>query len=292
VPDLAAVPATLGAELDAAAALLSDAGVAEPRREARRLWAALAGMRPGDVWLRRDDPSDPRTTARFRAAVGERADGVPLAYAARTVAFRTLELAIDRRALIPRPETEGLVELVLEWGRGRGERRAGSGGIAADIGTGSGCIALSLAVEGSFERVIAIDQSDAAATLARENVARVAPPVPVDVRLGDLLAPLGDTRCRVVVANPPYLTEDEWIALEPAVRDCEPKRALTSGADGLEATRRLLAGARLVLEPGGLLAVEIDERRSEAVRALAEAAGWRVSIHRDVFGRPRYALAA
>lgn len=291
VPDSATVSATLGAELDAAAAVLGEAGVAEPRREASRLWAAIAGVRPGDAWLRRAGPSDPRTTARFRTAVRERAGGVPLAYAAGSVAFRTLELAIDRRALIPRPETEGLVDLVLQWCGENGERRAGSGGVAADVGSGSGCIALALAAEGAFERVIATDQSEAAATLARENVARVAPSVPVEVRVGDLLAPLADVRCRVVVANPPYLTEDEWIALEPAVRDCEPKAALSSGADGLDATRRLLAGARDVLEPGGLLALEIDERRAEAVRRLAEVAGWRMRIHQDVFGRPRYALA-
>lgn len=292
VPDLAAVPATLGAELDAAAAFLGDAGVAEPRREAGRLWAAIAGVHPGDAWLRRDGHSEPRTTARFRAAVRERANGVPFAYAAGTAAFRTLDLASDRRALIPRPETEGLVELVLQWCRENGERGEGSGRIAADIGTGSGCIALSLAVEGPFERVIATEASAEAAALARQNVARVAPPVPVEVREGDLLAPLGDTHCRVVVANPPYLTEDEWIGLEPSVRDCEPRMALASGADGLETTRRLLTGARAVLEQGGLLALEIDERRAEAVRLLAQAAGWRVSIHRDVFGRPRYALAA
>ena len=291
MPDLATAHMSIGVELDAAAVLLGDAGVAEPRREANRLWAAIAGGRPGDAWLRRDGPADPRTTTRFREAVRDRADGVPFAYAAGTAAFRVLELAIDRRALIPRPETEGLVDLVLQWCRENGEWGVGSGGIAADVGTGSGCIALSLAVEGSFEQVIATDQSAAAVSLARENVARVAPAIPVDVRLGDLLAPLGDAHCRVVVANPPYLTEDEWTALEPAVRDCEPKDSLASGADGLETTRRLLAGTRAVLEPGGLLALEIDERRADAVRLLAEAAGWRVSIHRDVFGRPRYALA-
>lgn len=285
MPDLTMVEATLGAELDAAAVCLEGAGVTDPRREAVRLWAAVAGVRPGDAWLRRDRAADPGTTERFRTAVRRRANGVPAAYAAGTAAFRTLELAIDRRALIPRPETEGLVDLVLASCGGR------AGGIAADVGTGSGCIALSLAVEGAFARVIATDLSAAAATLARENVARVAPSVPVDVRVGDLLTPLGGERCRVVVANPPYLTEDEWTALVPSVRDCEPKIALASGSDGLEATRRLLAGARAVLEPGGLLALEIDERRADVVGDLAGAAGWQVSIHRDVFGRPRYALA-
>lgn len=292
VPDsLAAAlpPAGLGTELDAAAVLLGDAGVAEPRREAVRLWAALSGIRPGDVWLRRAGPARADTLARFRAAVGQRAAGAPFAYAVGTASFRTLELAIDRRALIPRPETEGLVDLVLRWS---GKRGAGSGGVVADVGTGSGCIALALASEGPFARVIATELSEAAAALAQENVERVAGPVPVEVRVGDLLAPLAGTRCRAIVANPPYLTDGEWRALDPAVRDWEPRAALSSGADGLAATRDLLAGARAALERGGLLALEIDERRAEAVRRLGVAAGWQVTIHQDLFGRPRYALAA
>jgi release factor glutamine methyltransferase len=278
---------SLGAELDAAADELARAGVPEPMREAARLWAALDGVGAGAVWLRRASTAAVETTARFHSAVRRRAAGVPFAYAAGTAAFRTLELAIDPRALIPRPETEGLVELVLQWS---GEGKAG-GGVAADIGTGSGCIALALASEGSFERVIATELSEAAASLARENVARVSPPVAVEVRVGDLLAPIADLRCRVIVANPPYLTEGEWEALDPAVRHHEPALALVSGADGLSATRRLLAGARAVLEPGGLLALEIDERRAPAVQEIAAAAGWTVSVHQDLFGRPRYILA-
>ncbi len=288
---LAAAPASLGAELDATAVVLARAGVPDPRREAARLWAALSGIGTGEVWRQRESTAAAETTARFRGAVRRRAAGVPFAYAAGTAAFRTLELAIDHRALIPRPETEGLVELVLTWCRTRQEHSDDTGGIAADIGTGSGCIALALAVEGSFQRVIATDVSATAAGLARENVARVSPPVAVEVRVGDLLAPIGDLRCRVIVANPPYLTHDEWTALDPAVRHFEPALALASGADGLFATRRLLNGARGVLEPGGLLALEIDERRAPAVRKIALAAGWGVSVHQDLFGRPRYILA-
>jgi release factor glutamine methyltransferase len=107
-----------------------------------------------------------------------------------------------------------------------------------------------------------------------------------------MLAPLAGERCRAVVANPPYLTDEEYAALDPSVRQFEPREALVSGADGLDATRTLLAGARAVLEPGGLLAFEIDERRADQVRALAAAFGWtRVTVHQDLFGRPRYALA-
>ncbi len=285
MPETAA-GASLAAQLEAAAATLARSDVPEPRREAAALWGALAGCSPGAVWVERDRPAAPELVAVFRPAVARRAAGTPLAYATGRAAFRTLDLAVDRRALIPRPETEGLVELVLRWAAGT------PGGVAADIGTGTGCIALALAMEGQFERVIATDNSGEAAALARENVARVRTRVPVEVRVGNLLAPLAAERCRVIVANPPYLTEEEWAALDPAVREFEPKPALASGPDGLVATRALLGAARAMLEPGGLLALEIDERRPAAVQALAHDAGWgHVHIHQDLFGRPRYALA-
>jgi release factor glutamine methyltransferase len=141
--------------------------------------------------------------------------------------------------------------------------------------------------------VIAVERDPAAAALARENVARVAPPTSVEVREGDWLEPLGDGRYRVIVANPPYLTEAEWAALDPAVRDHEPRAALASGPDGLDATRAILAGAAGRLTADGALALEIDERRAEAVRDLSGAMGWRrVAIHDDLFGRPRYAVAS
>lgn len=281
-----ASPASLASLLESGAAALLRSGVREPRREAAALWSALAGCSPGAAWIERDRPAAPALIVDFREAVARRAAGMPAAYATGRVAFRTLELAVDRRALIPRPETEGLVELVLRWAAGK------PGGVAADIGTGTGCIALALATEGRFERVLATDSSVEAASLARENVAQVRPGVPVEVRVGDLLAPLAADRCRVIVVNPPYLTDGEWAALDPAVREFEPQAALVSGPDGLDATRTLLREARAVLEPGGLLALEIDERRPAAVHALAHAAGWgHVNIHQDLFGRPRYALA-
>ena len=287
MPDRAAPPATIGATLAEAADRLSAAGLRGARREATMLWAAVApaGTTPGDVWLRRDRHAAPELVERFWRAVRERARGVPFAYAVGRTVFRTLELGIDPRALIPRPETEELVDHVL---RGVGA----PGGVVADIGTGCGCIALSLAVEGRFDRVIAVERSPGAAALARENVASVHPPVPVEVREGDWLAPLVAERCRAVVANPPDLTEAEYADLDPAVRLYEPREALESGRDGLAATRTLLVGARPLLEPGGLVAFEIDERRADAVQALARDAGWsRVRVYDDLFGRPRFLLA-
>ena len=195
--------------------------------------------------------------------------------------------------LIPRPETEGLVDLVLAYGKR--DTRNGKRGLVADIGTGSGCIALALAVEGDFEKIVAVERSPAAAALARENVERVAPKTPVEIREGNLLAPLVDKGergiYRVIVANPPYLTESEFAELDASVREFEPREALVSGASGLDATRGIFAGAGALLEPGGLLVLEIDERRSDAVGALARDYGWNVAIHNDVFGCPRYALS-
>src|SRR5437762_1492353 len=136
------------------------------------VWAAVSGTTVGDAWLRRDEPKSPELLARYREAVAQLERGVPFAYAVGSAGFRTLDLKIDRRALIPRPETEGLVELVLA---------RCSSGLAADIGTGCGCIALSLAVEGRFERIVAVEQSPAAAALARENLQRVAPTTPIEI---------------------------------------------------------------------------------------------------------------
>src|SRR5881392_177604 len=223
---------------------------------------------------------------------GTRWSSAPFAYAVGRVGFRTLDLQIDPRALIPRPETEGLVELVLRAMRETGNGKGETWGAVADIGTGCGCIALALAVEGAFERVIAVERSPQAAALARENVALLQPPLPVEVREGDLLGPLAGERYRAIVSNPPYLTEAEYAALDPAVRLFEPREALVSGADGLTATRALLEGAAALLEPGGCVVLEIDERRADAARALARRHGWsRVAVYDDLFGRPRFLLA-
>ena len=291
MPDaLSARRPSIAQTLALAAGQLERAGVGHGQREATSLWAAVAGVARGEVWLRRDDAPAEAVAAHFWEAVQRRSSGVPFAYAVGRVAFRRLELRLDPRALIPRPETEGLVELVLQEA---GMRDAGCGmrGMVADIGTGCGCIALSLAVEGKFDRVLAVESSPGAAQLARENVARIRPPTPVEVREGDLLGPLAGARFWAIVANPPYLTTAEYAALDPAVREFEPREALESGADGLDATRALLAGAAPLLEPGGLLALELDERRTDRVRALAREHGWsRALIHDDLFGRPRYAL--
>lgn len=261
-----------------AAGQLSAAG-GDGIREARWLWEAVSRFGRAALFLSQV-PEDTELEA-FARAVERRVRGEPLAHVTGTMQFRHLTLAADRRALIPRPETEGLVELALA---------RVSTGRAADIGTGSGCIALALAAEGSFDAVVGIDTSPGALALARQN--RVWTGLPVRLVQGDLCSPLASGAYDLVIANPPYLTAGEYTRLDPSVRDWEPREALASGPDGLEATRRLVDEARRPLRAGGWLVLELDTARAEASAALARRAEWEfVEVHDDLFGRARYLTA-
>jgi release factor glutamine methyltransferase len=263
------------------AAALAAGGVPESRREAGRIWADLSGSTPGEGIRLADRPADPALVPRFRRAIERRAAGEPLPYVTGVVGFRRLTLRADRRALIPRPETEGLVELVLA--------QAPTGRVV-DVGTGTGSIALALAQEGRYDSVLAVDCSAEALRLAREN--RSFTGIDIGLVRSDLLEAFGSDGFDVIVSNPPYLTEAEYEQLDPAVRDWEPRAALPSGVDGLDATRRLFRHAADCLRRGGLLALEVDASRAEAVSELGRTPGWTgVTVHHDLFGRARYVLA-
>jgi release factor glutamine methyltransferase len=278
VPDLAL---TLSEILAEGRARLAEAGVLEPAREVLRLWADLTDEQPARALLDRTRQVDPAVAAKFMDGVGRRAEGEPLAYVTGWIGFRRLELRIDRRALIPRPETEGLVDLVLE--------RVPEGRVA-DLGTGSGCIALSLATEGRYELVLGIDRSEDALALAGEN-RRLTAAAATLIR-ADLLSGITPGSLDAVVSNPPYITEREYAELDPSVRGWEPREALVSGPDGLDATVRLLDEARRVVRPRGWLMVEVDAGRAAAAAALARGLGWgAVELRVDLFGRERYLLA-
>jgi release factor glutamine methyltransferase len=282
---------TIGDVLVEATRVLDRVKVPDPRREAMTIWARLARVKPGELWLRRGEDAPLPVLARFRAALERRVQGEPLAYVLGVAGFRTLEVAVDRRVLIPRPETEGLVERVLAWGDERKGPEEGWG-TAADVGTGSGCIALSLAVEGKFDRVIATDSSADALEVAAGNARLVAPDAPVELRQGPGLEPLRQEALDVVVSNPPYLTEGEHALLDPAVKNYEPIEALVSNGDGMRHTAQLIEQSRALLTDGGLLAVEIDSTRAEKTLNLARQAGWvSARIESDLFGRPRYLIA-
>lgn len=286
MPDLAA--RTVAAVVAEGAAQLAAASAVDARREAAVLWAGVTGRASaGAAWLERETAALPADAEAFARAVRRRLAGEPVAYVIERAAFRTLDLHVDRRVLIPRPETEGLVERVL----GVAERGARWGRVA-DVGTGSGCIALSLAVEGRFREVVATDLSSDALDVARANAATLGLADLITFREGDLLVPIAEGGFDVIVSNPPYVTAAEYAALEPGVRDFEPRAALVAGADGLATTTILLDGARRLLVDGGLLAIEVDSERAPRALALARAGAWAdVRIEHDLFGRPRYLLA-
>lgn len=278
MPDLAVTGVAL---VTAGEARLRAAGVPEPGREALRIWADLLGTGPAAAFLERHRPFGPAEEAAYRRAVERRAAGEPLAYVTGRAGFRRLDLRIDRRALIPRPETEGLVEGLLV--------RAPTGRVA-DVGTGSGCIALSLATEGRYEVVAAVDRSADALELARANRKLVGAAV-VLVR-GDLTSALAAESLDALISNPPYLTDAEYAALDPSVAAWEPAAALASGRGGMDATARLLDDGRRVLIVGGWIALEVDATRAQAAAGLARGLGWTdVEVGVDLFGRERYLFA-
>lgn len=222
-----------------------------------------------------------------RNAAGAIRGGMPFAYAIGRANFRHLTLKVDRRVLIPRPETELMVDIALEVTGGRG--------VIADVGTGSGAIALALAAEGAFDRVIGTDISDDALDVARANLDAIPDDrrAVVDFRAGDLCVPLVGETFTAIVSNPPYIAVPERAALPAAVRDWEPSLALFAGDDGMDAIHRLVRDAADLLAPGGALVVEIDSNRGALARACAETdSRWeQVCIRLDLTGRDRFLLA-
>jgi release factor glutamine methyltransferase len=258
----------------------------DAKRESRLLAAAVLECAPGEIARRMDEPLPDSDRDRIIAAAERRARGEPLAYAVGTAPFRHLVLRVDHRVLIPRPETEGLVEATLEATRHR------AGGIAVDIGTGSGAIALALATEGQFDRVVATDVSADALEVARLNAQAVHPRIPVEFRLGSDLAPLEGLRAHVIVSNPPYIAYDEASALPASVRDWEPATALFAADGGMARYDVLLAESQRFLEPGGVLVLELDARRAGETATRAERLGWLdIRILRDLSGRERVLVA-
>jgi release factor glutamine methyltransferase len=262
---------------------LRQAGIPEPRKQAFRIWSELCGVSQAEALLGEHRPIPPSQAAGFRAAIQRRTAGEPVAHVTGWAGFRHLMLRSDRRALIPRPETEGLVDLLLQHVRS---------GTVVDVGTGTGCLALSLAQEGDFTLVVGVDCSSDALALARCNRKLLGRGARVSLVRADLCGALEPGSCDALVSNPPYLTVREYAGLDPSVREWEPALALQSGEDGMEATVRLLTEGQVVLRPGGWLALEVDCTRAGVAARLAVERGWEsVSIHVDLFGRERYLLA-
>lgn len=270
---------------------LEGRGVRNARLEVEHLLADTLGTDRLQLYLDFERPLGAEELAAFRPRLRERARRRPLQYILGRTDFRELTLRTDPRALIPRPETEELVDRLLTWAR-----RTGREGLRAlDIGTGTGAIALSLLREGPFERVVATDLSTEALDLAAENAHLHGLSERVEFRAGDRWAPLASgERFDLVVSNPPYVSEADWAGLEPEVREWEPRAALVAGDEGRGVALDLIAGAPAHLEAGGLLAMEIGSgqgaRLAEAIRA-AGAYEEDVRVERDLARRERFVFA-
>jgi release factor glutamine methyltransferase len=284
---------TVRAVVDELAATLDLAGIDEPRTTSRDILGAILEVPRHWTVMNRDHVLDADLAITARRAARRLIEGAPFAYAVGRAQFRHLHLLVDNRVLIPRPETEILVEEILARFRSL-HRGATDWGMAADIGTGSGAIALSLAVEGRFSRVVATDASLDALDVASANAARVALSCPVEFRAGSLLRPVRGLELSLLVSNPPYVAYSEAEALPASVRDWEPPTALFSGSNGLAATAAIVQEGAALLGPGGVLALEVDERRASLVAELVMSAGSYidVGVGLDLTGRERFVFAS
>jgi len=277
----AAVAATVAEWLDIAAADLRAAGVETPRVDAEWLLAHCLAVPRLALRMAPERAVGGEVAACYAAAVARRARREPLQQIVGSQDFRGLRVTVTKDVLVPRPETEVLVEWALEL-LSPGEA------LVVDVGTGSGCIACAIAAERPAARVVAIERSTPAALVARRNAAAFGGRV--HVLTGDLLAPLGDVRADLIVSNPPYLDAAMRAALPPEVADFEPPLAVDGGADGLDVIRPLVAGARAHLRPGGALVLEsAGGEQAHRVAALLHAAAFtQVSLRRDLAGVERF----
>jgi release factor glutamine methyltransferase len=269
------------------ARILQSSGFAEARREAASLLAHALRRDLTFLLTHPEHPLKSTDASRFRAMIERRAAGEPLQYITGRQEFYGLKFEVTPDVLIPRPETELLVEKALELLKECREPPR-----ICDVGTGSGCIAVTLLHERKppIARVTGLDISPAALEVAARNAARHNVRERLDLVASDCFAALGGGRARfsMIVSNPPYIAEDTIGELQREVRFFEPRAALTPGADGLSIIRRLLMDAPTFLCPGGHLLLEIGFDQHRAVRELIDTRVWRLlDIYRDLQGIPR-----
>ena len=269
---------------------LASKGVESGRLDAEWLLANALGTERLQLYLKYDRPVGPEEREAFKQQLRRRACREPLQYILGRAAFRELELVVDPRALIPRPETEVLVEEVLAWAK---DRKSGLGTVM-DIGTGTGAVSVSLAVEGVCEQIVATDISEGALEVARLNAQRHGVEALLDFRRGSLfeIVDAGEA-FDVIVSNPPYVATGERAGLQPEIRDWEPSEALFAGDDGLDVIQPLIAEAPEHLTDGGLLALEVGLGQAERVTRQIDDSGRfePARVRRDLGGLPRVIMA-
>jgi release factor glutamine methyltransferase len=270
-----------------AARRLADAGVPEAQAEARRLFALGAGIEAGGVRAVADTPLAAEALARFNALVARRADHEPFAYIAGEREFWSLPFRVTPATLIPRPDTETVVEAALAHVRAR------SGNVLRilDLGTGSGCILLALVSELPRANGIGVDMSEAALEVAAVNARALGLADRAAFRRGNWTDGIAGP-FDLIVSNPPYIPEGDIAALDADVARFEPHAALAGGRDGLDAYRAIAAAAPPLLAPGGALLLEVGFGQAEDVSTLLRGAGLDIhAVRADLAGIPRCVVA-
>lgn len=270
-----------------ATARLERAGVASPRVDAEWLLAVVLGLPRSTLSLHRDQSLTIEQAAKLEGLLVRRERREPLGYVLGDVRFRGLTLAVGPGALVPRPETELVAERAIQLTRERCIRDHHP--TVVDVGTGTGAIALSVAAEAPDARIYATELSAAARGWALRNLAATG--LRVTLLPGSLLGPLHPSlggNCDLIVANLPYLSDDEWEEAEPEVRRYEPREALAGGPTGLEPIVDLIEQAEHWLAHAGWLLLEIGADQGAEVRRFMEVRGFReVAIRKDLAGRDR-----
>lgn len=271
-------------------AFLTRKGLDTPRLQAEMLLSHALGLPRIALYTQFDRVVEPLVLGKFRDLVKRAGDQEPVAYLTGVAHFYSLELKVTPAVLIPRPDSETLVENALRHLKLAADTGPAESLRVLDLCTGSGCVALALARHLPQARVIAVDISEDAAAVASENAVSLELKDRVEVRRGDLFdAVKGEAPFDVITANPPYIPTGEIETLDRNVRDYEPHLALDGGADGLAVVRRILAGAHDRLRPGGRLYIELQFDQGPAALEIAGASGpWEtVSILRDLGGHER-----
>ena len=246
-------------------------GLDHPRLSAEMLLAHVLEVDRLKLYMDPDQPASDLERAAFRDLVERAAANEPVDYLVGKAPFFSMWLEVNPAVLVPRPSTETLVEHVIQHAR----RTPGfARPLIADIGTGSGAIAIALAKHLTDCRLIAIDISEPALDVARENARQQGVANRIDFRMGNLLEPLTGLHVRYLVSNPPYISDAEWEQVPPNVKDYEPSGALRAGPDGLEYLRPLIAQAGRYLESPGQLVVEAAASHEKILPELAQEAGY------------------
>lgn len=277
---------TIGRILKWTEQYFKEKGIESPRLDAEVLLSHILGRERIYLYVHFDEPLEPAELARYREAIKQRVQRVPIAYIIGEKEFMGLTFKVTEDTLVPRPDTEILVQAAIERLRARGDAPR-----FADIGTGTGAICLSVLHFLPKAQADTVDISPAARAIAEKNAAALEVANRVTFHTGDLLAPLAGQCYDAILSNPPYIPDGDIAALAPEVRLKEPHTALAGGKDGLDFYRRLMADAPALLKDGGFLAVEVGIHQAAPVAALAVPSFSRTEILKDYAGIERVVIA-